>query len=521
MFQWRKEPPPEEVDSTTLEPPHVVVASPSASVTPLESSSSLPESTTLLPAVIACADEQESTCLPDFVSYTESSTVPQSWKESLYHACIAKQCLTRTPHQVLQQEQTQILLLPSLDSVIISQAADDFVATSKAIVQEMQKNNTVKQETTTTTWSTRRIVSGVVSWTVAKIYDTVLRDDDDDYYQQEEVTWNEPDDHVNSQQQHPIKLVEWDEPVVCVPLVQECVEDLVPRTTDTLLALHRYGTGDFSFAKWMARPYHTHDLNLVAHVLVEAGHAVFVKDYIVFGNNTTDNQRQVAVALVQLQQALLDTERQLLEWTERADDCTIRASHWKKQNNVKGALHELQKRKLLETKMDHARACLLNLQQAHDTLETAHLQHSQVLQPLMATASALKALRQEYSVEDVDELYDDLKDEYQHLNDTNVENDFENNSAFNDEDELLEELERLAGVNDNDDDDVEKEDKLLQELKIPTAKDDNAEKETLLLDNNTGTLTIETEKQMEPLSVESAGKQQDDEEKQVATLVAL
>jgi Snf7 len=416
------------------------------------------------------------TSLPD-VLHTELSKSPHTlWNNALYRTCLAKQCLTSTPQQVLLQHFHHttnnngiVVLRPCLEDVIVLHNYSDstVTATAKSIVQQMQMQTTTTCSTQdTTSWSgTIGRVVGKVSWTISKMLDKVLKDADD--YEQDEIMWNEQnDDYVlNNTGGGSVenKLVGWDQPVVCVDLVQECIHQLLcccSRTTTTttsheLLALCRHGMGVYSLAKWIDQPYNMNDLDLIAHVLVEAGHAVFYQDYIVIGKNTTtQNQCEVAVALVKLKQALHDTERQLEEWTQRTDEYTMRAFQKKRTGDCKGALHELQKRKLTTTKMDHARASLLNLQQAHDALEMAQMQHSQVLNALQATASALKGLRQEteqhqHSVEDVDDLYDDLKEEYEYLNDLSTHPVSDN---LGEDDELLEELKRLA-VNDK----VEKE----------------------------------------------------------------
>ena len=79
----------------------------------------------------------------------------------------------------------------------------------------------------------------------------------------------------------------------------------------------------------------------------------------------------------------------------------------------------------------------------------AQLQQLQVLKPLEAAASALKALRQDHSVEDVDELYHDLNEEFEHLDLNNF------TPALNlDEDELLKELSQPPISDENNEDEI-------------------------------------------------------------------
>jgi hypothetical protein len=412
------------------------------------------------------------------------------------------------------------VLLPALDNVIVHH--NDPMATAKRIVvfqqqqQQMHNRNNTAAAQKTTSWS-RQVVSGL-SWTVSKIYERVLGDADDCYYTDENVTlWNEPDDCFQDEEEAEggaMKWVAWDETIVCVELVQQCVKDLVSRA-DPLLALQCCGTtttttksGDeFHFGSWTGYPYDSHDLTLLAHVLVQAGHAVFAQDYIVFGQNIPQRDVDVAVALVQLRQALAHGQRQLLEWTERADECTRRATQYKKQAPAKGsdatnaaasaaALYELQKRKLLHLQMDRARAMLLNLQRAHDALETAHLQRAQVLVPLQATARALRALRQDHSVEDVDDLYEDLREEYDHWNDLLwKENDLVSGDEH-DDDELMQELERLTLVVSGDDDDDEVDHQNDQAIKMQTANVEAVKEGPMLHDAG----TMEPVNQIEPLA---------------------
>ena len=384
-------------------------------------------------------------------SSSSSTTTTTTWKEALYRMCHAKQCLTGTPQQVLEyhhhntttttteDDNSSIaavvgtLQRPSVDDCILLLPSNSVETTAKSIVSQIRMHTTT---TTTTTWNTTTAsvatsiqqMVGTVSWTLSKLVDRVLLwnndTDHDEDYNQEELTWMEPnDDYVlndtttgtkkDSTETTTRSLVDWDQPVVCVEWIQECVTQLVLSAATTshgeLLALHRYGRKPYSLATWIGTTtqmsYSMSDLDLMAHVLVESGHAVFYQDYIVIGssgnnNNTTTSTEQstveVAVTLVQLKQALEDIEQQLEEWTRRIEECTLCARDKKKRKNVKGALYELQKRTRLQQKVQHARTMYLNLLQVHDTLETAYLQQSHTIAALQATTRALQGLRQEY-----------------------------------------------------------------------------------------------------------------------------
>ena len=158
-----------------------------------------------------------------------------------------------------------------------------------------------------------------------KYIETVLAGEGDDYDGEEE--WREQDDHVGEL----VALVDWNEPVVCVPLAEDCVNRFVPQihaytNKKHLVALVRHGTDDHSFAGWCHRGHITEaedptttastllknlnasDVDLIAHVLVEADHAVFYQDCILFGKGSSDSEREVAVALVKLERAMASTE---------------------------------------------------------------------------------------------------------------------------------------------------------------------------------------------------------------------
>ena len=377
-----------------------------------------------------------------------------TWNDALYRACVAHETFMRTPAQVLQEQQQ--VLRPRFDSVVVVYE-NNIEKTSKAIVEEMNQTVPLSSSQQPTTTLARRFVSnlawGAASsavWVGSKLLQTVVGDEDD--YDENELTYSEQADDVNESVQ---PVVGWSVPVVCVEYVTQCVNQLLPHCDDKMLALSRQGTGNYSFAGWAANTCHlcknvkASDLDLLMHVFVQAGHAIFYGNYIVFDKSATETELQVATSLAQLKQAIQDTEDRIEEWTRQADKYTGLALRKNQKGDQKGAAHEFRKVKLLRTKIESARGSLLNLHQTHDTLETSQLHHTQVLKPLEAAASALKVLREVYPVEKVDKVALDLQEELGELNVVTTEALFD--GKVHDEDEDRELMKGLNGLDEDHD----------------------------------------------------------------------
>ena len=159
----------------------------------------------------------------------------------------------------------------------------------------------------------------------------------------------------------------------------------------------------------------------------------------------------MAVSLTQLQEAIeacqdLNEERQA-----EIEKHTRLAAEKKRNKDIPGALRELQLCKHLRAQVDSTSAHLLNLHQAHDSLQSAHFQATHVVKPLEDTAAALKALRQDVPLERVDDVMLDLQEQIEHVNDVSERMASSSGIQGNDfdEDELLAELEQMT-LQDND-----------------------------------------------------------------------
>jgi len=379
-----------------------------------------------------------------------SSPLPSSPKDALYLACKNAHSFMQTWTQVLQEHQH--ISRPREDSVILFQK--NLKTTAEAVMQEMNKTVPLSSAQSQPASSLSRLVYNGVTWTAytaasaaLKVYHYATTDADD--YDDHEVAYEEQADDVMAES---VALVPWDKPVVCVPLVSECVAELLASAhcdgNDALKVLCIHKKGDYSFAAWaadaspIAQGLQRHDLDLLQHVLVEAGHAVLSGDYIVLGNvkNTKETDIDVAVACARLHQEIEFYNRLIERSSKQAADLRELVTKKKLQGDMKGALAHYKRCKVLEAKIDNDRATQLNLEQALSTLETTHFNKKHVLEPLKAATSALKACREECSLEDADNVMLDLQDEMEEANEitsTLV------GHIVDDEDALMAELEQL------------------------------------------------------------------------------
>lgn len=376
-----------------------------------------------------------------------------TWDKTLYQACVKNKTFSQTPRQVLQ-EQEQVLR-PREDTVILFQPNNE-ATMIQALVDEISATGS-SDRTTTGTTTMKRVwngVTGAASTVASKVYQYTVADPDD--YKEEELDYDEQADDVQIETS---KLVNWNAKVVCVEMVKECVTQVLVQCSNNskkneIQAVRRNGTGEYSFAAWASRHstiaqglQQPHDWNLLQQVLVHAGHAKISGEYLVLGDSLTDTNIQAAVSLAQLKEAIEACEERNEKRQAEIEKHKRIAADKKKKKDVKGALRQLQLCKHLRNQVDSTNAHLLNLYQAHDSLESAHFHATHVVKPLEDTAKALKALRQDVSVEDVDDVMLDLQDELEHVNEMSERMATSAGTAqvddFND-DELLAELERLT-----------------------------------------------------------------------------
>lgn len=362
-----------------------------------------------------------------------------TWDEALYQACVKNKTFAQTPQQVLDQHHH--VLRPGQDQVLLYTQTD--------VSMEICKKLSSISTTNSSNSMARRVWSGLTS-IASKLYQYTVADPDD-YMEQDLESWEQNDDA------HGKRLVEWNDSVVCAQLVVECIQQLRQQLSE-ITAVRKSGTKPYSFATWVAEHSDIHvqqprDLRLLQQVLIESGHAQVSGDFLILGDAPlTDTRVQVAVSLTQLQEAIEAcqdfNERRQAEIENHTHLATVK----KRNKDIPGALRELQLCKHLRAQVDSTSAHLLNLHQAHDSLQSAHFQATHVVKPLEDTAAALKALRQDVPLERVDDVMLDLQEEIEHVND--VSERMANSSGIQrndfDEDELLAELEQMS-LQDSDD----------------------------------------------------------------------
>lgn len=474
---------------------------------------------------VASTPPSEALKSPALSPHAQSPASPPttSWSEALYRACRSKPTFLLTPRQVLQEQQQ--VIRPRQEDVIVFQ---NVKTTAKAVVEQLHKTAVPSSTTATTSSYSRSVYNGVawgissVAWGVGKVYQYVVADPDD-IYEKSDLDWQEQEDDVNNES---VALVPWEEPVVCMQLLAECVNELRPHCQELQAVSLNTAMGKYSFAEWAQKAcplakglQQRHDQDLLVHVLVELGHARMVDNdqYLVFGVSPNGKNVEFCVSMVRLNLAIEASERQIQQWEQEKEKCTRQALEKKKRQDMNGAKTELAKRNLLQHKIDAAHGSLLNLVQTRDTLETSHFQQTQVYESLAAAKSAFAALREGSSVENADELLLDLLEEQDHVNELSSALLPEQQQEF-DEDELLEELMNLKLDDDYD-------------AKLPSNKeeDDRVKEEDVNGMTSTAGVAVDSEKENKTLVVESSkvdvsnerdqGDEQDGDEKRAGSVV--
>lgn len=202
--------------------------------------------------------------------------------------------------------------------------------------------------------------------------------------------------------------------------------------------------------------FSVHDNNLLLQVLADLNVAKIVHrepkglDAVVLSSKSTtsDNDEllseasRIAISLWDIERAEEMIEQKLQEWSEQACECTKKALMYKKRNQIKIAMTQLAKRKLIEKRIDSDSRLQLQLLQTKNAIESAQSNRSMV--DLMTDSTKLlRQLRENTPLEEIDETLDDLQSELdglQEIDDTLSS--LGNNMGT--EEQLLEELQNLS-----------------------------------------------------------------------------
>ena len=245
--------------------------------------------------------------------------------------------------------------------------------------------------------------------------------------------------------------------IACLPPDEASVMALSEWDDWAGLSLAKNNTNHVSFS--------VHDKNFLLHVLVDLKMAKIIRreshnslDVVILSSRafkTDDNEAipenlRVTLALWDIKKAEEKIEQKLQELSEQAAEYTKNALKYKQRNQMNLAKTQLAKRRLIQKRMDSDSMIQIKLLQTKNAIESAQSNRSTI--DLMAdSAKLLRQLREETSLEDVDEAMDDLQDEIDGLEDINntLASLGRNVENMGTEDELLEELQRLV-IEDDD-----------------------------------------------------------------------
>jgi hypothetical protein len=156
---------------------------------------------------------------------------------------------------------------------------------------------------------------------------------------------------------------------------------------------------------------------------------------------------QTRLTLHDLSYAQWQVQERIDTTMEQRDTSTQRALAAQRSKNTKLAVAEMKRRQLYEQTLCQSYATLAKLEQVHATLETAVHQRDELDVLRQATEALQTIQRQHVSLEQVNEVFDDLQEQVDHV--TRV-NDTMASADENDDDELMKELHALTlGDGDN------------------------------------------------------------------------
>jgi hypothetical protein len=130
-----------------------------------------------------------------------------------------------------------------------------------------------------------------------------------------------------------------------------------------------------------------------------------------------DNSLQVPLSLYDLQQSTRAMEAQLDDWAHQVQVCSQKALRYKQLGQRKLALVQLSKRKLVQQQIDTCSNTLIQLEQVHAAIEMAQSNQA-VVQLLSQGSTLMHQLSAETSVEEIDELHDDVQEALDQIHET-------------------------------------------------------------------------------------------------------
>lgn len=336
---------------------------------------------------------------------------------------------------------------------------------------------TTPQKSLTSSWlmSPLKIVSAVAS---------IMRDPDDEideWVQDGDDAFIDDDDDDNytagpSSSSSSSTGLELNTPIINLDMTEsaiQCLENEIghlPPDMPHVLGLSEWSDwAHSSLAKGNTNNhYHfsVHDKDVLLQILVDLNRARIIQrensepkglNVVVLSSKTltTGNDDRIPedcripVYLWDIQNAEEKIEQKLQEWSEQAAECTKKALQYKKRNQIKIAATQLAKRNMIQKRIDSDSRLQMQLLQTKNAIESAQTNRSMI--DLMADSTKLlRQLREETTLEEIDDTIDDLQseiDDLQEINDT-ISSVGENAMNMTTDEELLEELQNLS-INEN------------------------------------------------------------------------
>merc|ERR1740123_1115707 len=127
-------------------------------------------------------------------------------------------------------------------------------------------------------------------------------------------------------------------------------------------------------------------------------------------SNATASSPDANTAIQQLRGAVVQLEKREVHLQKKIAECLTAAKLKSKQNNKKGALFELKKKKQMQRQCDSLQQKTLNLEFQIMALEDAMI-NKQTLESMQSAKSAMTATMNEHDIDAVDEVMEDLNEQ--------------------------------------------------------------------------------------------------------------
>lgn len=392
-------------------------------------------------------------------------TVPTTWKQAHDVYCSKHGTLSASIRQILGDTLGKNREVPW---TLPRKGDADVVVEAEKVAEILQSRKLKSTAVGTPTKSSSSMVASVLMSPVKLVsaMASIMRDPDEDY----EEWVQEGDDAFMDDDEGADQAFDMNKPIINLNRTEaaiECLErtiDQIPAETPLVMALHEWTSWTRAlFSKsdsFKEFELFGKDCDLLLQILVDLKRARIIRretSVIVLTPKTVKDEKdgslpeslRIALALWDIQKAEEQIEQRLQNWSEQAAECTTKALMYKKRNQVKVAMIQLQKRKMIQQRIDADSRLQLQLLQTRNAIESAQSNRS-IIDLMADSTKILRQLREEMPLEQIDDTIDDLQSELDGLQDINdaVGAIGGNISNSHTDDELLAELESLS-INDH------------------------------------------------------------------------